>query len=202
MQCLTPGRGDSAAGSGTPSDLDNMHIDPKTAAVWAIAEPIALELGLELVDIELRREGRGSVLRLLIDKMAGRVSLDELTAVSRQVSDVLDVREDAVPGAYTLEVSSPGVNRPLTRPGHFPPFVGRRVFVQTRKDIGTRHAFRGVLTAVDADGITVTGDDQVAHDIAFEAIVKANYQHEFPSLGQRRPERRGSQRPAHRAGSR
>src|SRR6188508_3828094 len=122
MQCLTPGRGDSAAGSGTPSDLDNMDIDPKTAPVWAIAEPIALELGLELVDIELRREGRGNVLRLLIDKTGG-VSLDELTAVSRQVSDVLDVRDDAVPGQYTLEVSSPGINRPLTRPSHFPPFV-------------------------------------------------------------------------------
>lgn len=202
MQCLTPGRGDSAAGSGTPSDLDSMHIDPKTAPVWAIAEPIALELGLELVDIEFHREGRGNVLRLLIDKTGGRVSLDELTAVSRQVSDVLDVRDDAAPGQYTLEVSSPGINRPLTRPSHFPPFVGKRVHVQTRKDIGARHSFRGVLTAVDAEGVTITGDDREAHVIAFDAIVRANYQHEFPSVGRRRSERRGVQRPAHRAGSR
>ncbi len=178
-----------------------MDIDPKTAPVWAIVEPIALELGLELVDIELRREGRGNVLRLLIDK-AGGVSLDELTAVSRQVSDLLDVRDDAVPGQYTLEVSSPGINRPLTRPSHFPPFVGKRVHVQTRKAIGARHTFRGILTAADADGITITGDDREAHSIAFDAIVRANYQHEFPSVGQRRPDRRASQRPAHRAGSR
>ena len=106
-----------------PSD-ENLDIDPKTAPVWDIAEPIALELGLELVDIEYRREGRGAVLRLLIDKSRGGVTLDELTAVSRQLSDVLDVRDDAVSGAYTLEVSSPGINRPLTRPSHFPAFVG------------------------------------------------------------------------------
>jgi ribosome maturation factor RimP len=179
-----------------------MNIDPKTAPVWAIVEPIALDLGLELVDIELRREGRGNVLRLLIDKVPGGVSLDELTAVSRQVSDVLDVRDDAVPGQYTLEVSSPGINRPLTRPSHFPAFVGKRVHVQTRRAVGARHTFRGILTAADTDGITITGDDREPHSIAFDAIVRANYQHEFPSVGQRRPDRRGSQRPAHRAGSR
>ncbi len=179
-----------------------MDIDPKTAAVWTIAEPIALELGLELVDVELRREGRGNILRLLVDRVGGGVSLNDLTAVSRQVSDVLDVREDAVRGAYTLEVSSPGINRPLTRPSHFPPFIGKRVHVQTRKDVGTRHSFRGTLTATSPDGITITGDDQETYDVAFDAITRANYQHEFPALGQRGPDRRGSQRQAHRAGSR
>ncbi|MEO6027751.1 MAG: ribosome maturation factor RimP [Candidatus Binatia bacterium] len=188
-----------------------MDIDPKTAAVWEIAEPIALELGLELVDIEYHREGRGSVLRLLIDRASASVAtaeakfgvtLDELTAVSRQVSDVLDVREDAVPGAFTLEVSSPGLNRPLTRPGHFPPFVGKRVLVQTRRGFGERHTFRGILTAARPDGITITTDDAVAHDIPFDAISRANYQHEFPTVGKRRPERRGSARSAQQLGSR
>ncbi len=179
-----------------------MDIDPKTAAVWTIAETIALELGLELVDVELRREGRGNVLRVLIDKAGSGVSLDELTAMSRQLSDTLDVHDDAVPGAYTLEVSSPGINRPLTRPSHFPPFVGKRVHVQTRKGIGTRHSFRGMLTAVGPAGITITADDGQTHDVAFDAITRANYQHEFPAVGQRRSERRGSQRPAHRVGSR
>ncbi|MEB2285495.1 MAG: ribosome maturation factor RimP [Myxococcales bacterium] len=179
-----------------------MEIDPKTAAVWAIAEPIALDLGLELVDIELRREGRGTVLRLLIDRRGGGVSLDELTAVSREISDALDVRDDTIPGAYTLEVSSPGINRPLTRPGHFEAFVGKKVHVQTRRELGKRHSFRGILTATRADGITITGDDHIAHDIAYDAIIRANYQHEFPALGQRRSERRSAQRSAHRAGSR
>jgi ribosome maturation factor RimP len=168
--------------------------------VWDIAEPIAIELGLELVDVEHRREGRGAVLRLLVDRAGGgRVTLDELTAVSRQVSDVLDVRDDAVPGAYTLEVSSPGINRPLTRPSHFPPFVGKRVQVKTRRPIGDRHSFRGVLTAAGSDGITVTGDDHQAHDIPFEAIARANYQHEFPPVGKRRGPSRGPQRPAERS---
>ena len=177
-----------------------MDIDPKTAPVWDIAEPIALELGLELVDIEYRREGRGAVLRLLIDKSnggtsGGGVTLDELTAVSRQVSDVLDVRDTAVSGAYTLELSSPGINRPLTRPGHFPPFVGKRVHVKTRKAIGERHSFRGVLTAAGPDSITVTSDDSESHDIPFDAIARANYQHEFPSVGKRRgPDRRSTMR--------
>jgi ribosome maturation factor RimP len=187
-----------------------VHIDPKTATVWEIAEPIALELGLELVDVEYRREGRGAVLRLLIDRSTGGnvgdqtqgVTLDELTAVSRQVSDVLDVRDDAVPGAYTLEVSSPGINRPLTRPTHFPPFVGKRVHVQTHKGFGTRHTFRGTLTAARPDGITVTSDAAEAHDIPFDAISRANYQHEFPTVGKRRPDRRGATRPAHQPGHR
>jgi ribosome maturation factor RimP len=189
-----------------PSDEKNVDIDPKTAAVWEIAEPIALELGLELVDVEYRREGRGSVLRLLIDRAGGGekrgVTLDELTAVSRQVSDVLDVRDDAVPGAYTLEVSSPGINRPLTRPIHFPPFVGKRVHVETRRRVGARHSFRGTLTAAHADGITVTTDDDEAHDIPFDAISRANYQHVFPAVGKRRPERRGATHSAQQPGPR
>ncbi len=130
------------------------------------------------------------------------MSLDDLTAASRQISHALDVREDAVPGAYTFEVSSPGINRPLTRPSHFAAFVGKKVHVQIRKGVGARHSFRGVLTATRADGITVTGDDRIAHAIAYDAITRANYQHEFPAFGQRRPERRGTQRPAQRAGSR
>jgi ribosome maturation factor RimP len=180
-----------------------LQSDPKTTAVWDIVEPIALELGLELVDVEHRREGRGAILRLYIDRPGGGVTLDELTAVSRQVSDVLDVHEDAVPGAYTLEVSSPGINRPLTRPAHFPPFIGKRVHVKTRLPLGDRHSFRGVLTAAGSDGITITADDQSAYEIPFDQIARANYQHEFPPVGKRRaPSRRGAVRPTAHSGAR
>jgi ribosome maturation factor RimP len=181
-----------------------LEVDPKMAAVWGIVEPIALELGLEVIDVEHRREGRGAILRLLVDRAGGGgVTLDELTSVSRQVSDVLDVRDDAVPGAFTLEVSSPGINRPLTRPSHFPPFIGKRVHVRTRRPLGERHTFRGVLTAVGTDGITVIGVDHHAHEIPFEAIARANYEHEFPSVGKRHGSgRRAPARPGHRAGSR
>jgi len=149
-----------------------VETDPKLERVWKLAEPIALEAGLELVDIEHRHEGRGTVLRLLMDRPGG-VSLDELAAVSRQVSDVLDVHADAWPGSYTLEVSSPGVNRPLTRPAHFEAFVGKRVHVRTRVPLGTRRSFRGVLDSVSSSGIVVSADGAERHTIPFAAIARA-----------------------------
>ncbi len=174
-----------------------MDTDPRLAPVWRVVEPIALEAGLELVDIEHRREGSGSVLRLLLDKPGG-VSLDELARVSREVSDVLDAQAELVPGSYTFEVSSPGINRPLTRPSHFPAFVGKRVHVRTREPITGRHSFRGVLTAADEHGIVVTSDDAESHAIAFEAIARAQYQHDFASAGGQTRARRGDHR-AHRS---
>jgi len=178
-----------------------METDPKTRAVWEIAEPIALEAGLELVDVEHRREGHGTVLRLLIDKPGG-VSLDELARVSREVSDVLDAQPEAVPGSYTLEVSSPGINRPLTRPAHFPPYVGKRVHVRTRQPLAGRHSFRGMLTAVDEHGVVITGDDG-PHAIAFDAIARAHYQHDFnPGDGGRAHPRRGERQAGQRSGAR
>jgi ribosome maturation factor RimP len=155
-----------------------MDIDPKLTRVWQIAEPIALEAGLEIIDIEYRRERAGTVLRLIMDKPGG-VSLDELTAVSREVSDALDVEAQSVPGSYTLEVSSPGINRPLTRPAHFEAFVGKRVHVRTRAPLGDRHSFRGVLDAVSPSGIVLTCEDGASRAIPFAAIARANYQHEF-----------------------
>jgi ribosome maturation factor RimP len=132
------------------------------------------------------------VLRLLLDRPGG-VSIDDLTAISRQVSDVLDVHPEDVPGAYTLEVSSPGVNRPLRRPAHFAAFVGKRVHVRIRAPLGDRHTFRGVLEAVDDTGIVVRTDDGGRHALPFVAIAHANYQHEFspPAHGAGRGGRRG-----------
>jgi ribosome maturation factor RimP len=179
-----------------------VETDPKTARVWDIVEPITVDAGLELVDIEHRREGRGTVLRLLIDKQGG-ISLDELTRVSREVSDVLDAHPEAVAGAYTLEVSSPGINRPLTRPAHFTAFVGKRVQVRTRRPIGVRHSFRGVLTSVDSDGIVITSDDAQTHAITFDAIARANYQHEFASASHGRAHpRRAERRAGRKSGAR
>jgi len=170
-----------------------VETDPKLERVWKLAEPIALEAGLELVDIEHRHEGRGTVLRLLMDRPGG-VSLDELAAVSRQVSDVLDVHADAWPGSYTLEVSSPGVNRPLTRPAHFEAFVGKRVHVRTRVPLGTRRSFRGVLDSVSSSGIVVSADGAERHTIPFAAIARANYQHDFAAVGGGSTARRGGHR--------
>src|SRR6185369_11695175 len=107
-----------------------------TQRVWELAEPLALATGLELVDVQYRPESGRIVLRLLLDRPDGRVTLDELTRVSRELGDVLDAH-DAVPGRYHLECSSPGVNRPLLREAHFRRARGEheRVRVRTRDPI-------------------------------------------------------------------
>jgi ribosome maturation factor RimP len=150
--------------------------------VWELAEPLVRHEGLEIVDIEFRRENRGLVLRFFLDREGGSipdgggVSLDDLTRVSRQIGDLLDVH-DAVPGTYTLEVSSPGVNRRLRRADHFKRYLGSKVRVRTILPIEGRRVFAGALQAVEADGIRV-GAPEASHFIPFAEIGQANYEPE------------------------
>src|SRR3989304_9807359 len=111
-------------------------MDGTVGQLWELAGPLAESEGMEIVDIELRHErSRGErVLRLYLDK-AGGPTVDDLSRVSRQLSELLD-SQDVVSGAYTLEVSSPGINRPLKRPQHFARFIGKRVRIRTRDLIG------------------------------------------------------------------
>lgn len=144
-----------------------------TSRVWQIAEPVAQSEGLEIVDIEYRRERAGMVLRLFVDRAdSSGVTLDELTMVSRQLSDLLDVH-DVVPGAYVLEVSSPGINRRLRRPDHFRRYVGQQIRVRTAVPVGERKVFTGRLAGVSAEGIEVE-DAHGAHYIPFPQIAQAN----------------------------
>jgi len=143
--------------------------------VWEIAEPLVSHEGLEMVDVEFRRESRGMVLRLYLDRESG-VSLDDLTRVSRQLGDLLDVH-GAVPGPYTLEVSSPGINRRLRRPEHFRRYLGKRVRVRTAGPIEGRRGFVGTLQSVDAEGIVVD-ECGCSHAIRFIEIAQANYEPE------------------------
>jgi len=143
--------------------------------VWKIAEPLVMHEGLEMVDVEFRRESRGMVLRLYLDREGG-VSLDDLTRVSRQLGDVLDVY-DAVPGPYTLEVSSPGINRRLRRPDHFRRYIGKRVRVRTVASPEGRRTFVGTLLQVDEAGVTVESGS-ATHVIRFREIAQANYEPE------------------------
>jgi len=146
--------------------------------VWEIAEPLVTHEGLEIVDVEFRRESRGLVLRLYLDRAGGEggVSLDDLTRVSRQLGDLLDVH-DAVSGSYNLEVSSPGINRRLRRPDHFRRYLGKKVRVRTAGPLDGRRAFVGVLEAVDAEAIVV-GEAGSRHSIRFAEIAQANYEPE------------------------
>jgi ribosome maturation factor RimP len=145
--------------------------------VWEIAEPVVIQEGLEIVDVEFRRESRGMVLRLFLDQAGGgAVSLDELSRVSRQVGDLLDVH-DAVPGSYTLEVSSPGINRRLRRPEHFKRFLGKRIRVRIATPREGRRVFVGFLEAVDANGVRLK-ELAGGQFISFADMVQANYEPE------------------------
>lgn len=152
-----------------------------TERVWQIAEPLVTHEGLEVVDVEFHRESRGTVLRVYLDREGGggAVSLDDLTRVSRQLGDLLDVH-DAVPGSYNLEVSSPGINRRLRRPEHFRRYVGCKVRVRTVGPLDGRRSFVGVLEKVDADGIIVAlADARERQSIRFSEIAQANYEAEL-----------------------
>jgi ribosome maturation factor RimP len=154
--------------------------------VWALAEPLAQQEGLEIVDTEFRREGRGRVLRVFLDRAGGTpldggratgVTLEELTRFSRQLGDVLDAYQ-AVPGSYTLETSSPGINRRLRVPSHYERFIGRHVRVRTAEPIDGRRMFVGVLRDVRDDGILL-GELPGDQFIRFAEIAQANYEHDF-----------------------
>lgn len=149
-----------------------------TRRVWELAEPLALAAGLDLVDVQFRPESGRVVLRLLIDRPEGGVTLDELARVSRELGDVLDAH-DAVPGRYSLECSSPGLNRPLLREAHFRRAAGQRVRVQTRVPVADRRHFRGTLDGVTAEGITLTDAGAGTVTIPFATIDKANVEYDF-----------------------
>ncbi|HYO57929.1 ribosome maturation factor RimP [Archangium sp.] len=150
------------------------------ARAQELLEPIVAGEGLELLEVEFVREREGWVLRLFIDKPGGRVGLDECSQVSRAVDTVLDV-EDIVPHEYNLEVSSPGVNRPLKKPVHYERVKGQKVKVKTFGPIGEppRKNFTGTLTEVAADAISVDVEGAGSFRISFKDIAKANLEFEF-----------------------
>lgn len=156
--------------------------------VWNMADPLVANHGMEIVDIEYRREGQGNVLRFYLDRAEGGVTVDELTAMSRRLGHLVELNE-LVPGRYTLEVSSPGINRRLRRPEHFQRFVGKRVRVRTVEPCEGRRGFVGVLMAVEGDGIRVAtgGEERV---FPYANIAQANYEHDFPEPAQGRPRTR------------
>jgi len=155
-----------------------MSVDPVVARVWEMASSVAAGEGLEVVDIEFRPEGSrgGRVLRLYLDKEGGP-GIDDLTRVSRQLSELLDESPD-VPGPYTLEVSSPGINRALKKVEHFVRYEGKKVRVRTREPVEGRRSFLGVLKEVMKDEIVVALEGR-EYRIAFSQIEKANYEHEW-----------------------
>lgn len=145
---------------------------PTVEAVHRLAQPVAAALGLEVIDIEYRREGRGWVLRLFIDKPGG-VTLDDCTALSRDLSPMLDV-EDLIDHAYSLEVSSPGATRPLKSDRDLERFRGRRVRVSTYEKIGDRKTFIGRLVSHTADRIDLEDETLGPVSLPRTAVARAS----------------------------
>ena len=123
-----------------------------------LLEPTVERLGYELSDLEVKLGGRGGVVRVFIDHPDG-ISLDDCETVSLAVSALLDV-EDPLPGHYNLEVSSPGLDRKLTKVEHFQRFTGETVKVQMRFPIEGRKRFRGTLVSSDDENIVVEVDGE------------------------------------------
>jgi len=130
-------------------------------------QPAIEGLGYELSDLEVRLGGKNGVVRLFIDKPQG-IGLDDCERVSLAVSALLDV-EDPLPGNYNLEVSSPGLDRKLTKPEHFQRFKGETVKVQMRFPIAGRKRFRGTLVSSDSENIVVDVDGE-AHALPIATI--------------------------------
>jgi ribosome maturation factor RimP len=135
-----------------------------------LIEPTVVNLGYELSDLELKLGGRDGIVRVFIDKPEG-VDLTDCEIVSKQLSAVLDV-EDPLPGHYTLEVSSPGLDRKLTKPEHFQRFLGELVRVKLRFPLAGRRNFRGTLRAADEKKIEVEVDGE-AYSLEIAAIESA-----------------------------
>lgn len=119
---------------------------------------LVVALGYEFVGFELSRQGRSSLLRIYIDSPKG-ILVDDCSRVSRQISAMLDV-EDPIKDRYTLEVSSPGLDRPLFDIGHFEKCVGETVKVRLNVPIGDRRNFVGKLLKVEGDNIHILLDEE------------------------------------------
>ena len=159
-----------------------MARDEVVDRVTALAENLLHSQGMELVDIEYKREGRHMVLRLFVDKTGG-VTLDDCALVSRELSEILDV-EDFIGENYTLEVSSPGLNRPLKKESDYERYRGRLLKIRTYELVedeagNRRKTFLGDLEDL-ADGVVTLRlrEGQVAR-IPLAKIAKANLEFEF-----------------------
>ena len=133
--------------------------------------PSVEDLGYELVGIEYIRAGKHSTLRVYIDQEAG-ILVDDCAAVSRQVSAIMDV-EDPITNEYTLEVSSPGLDRPLFKAAHYQIFTGEEVKIQLRMPVQNRRRWKGVIVCVE-DEIICLNVDGKEERFALSNIQKAN----------------------------
>ncbi len=152
--------------------------------VRGVAERVAGTHGLEIFDVQFRREAAGMVLRVQIDRPGpaataeDSVSVEDCAKVSRDLSAALDV-EDAVPMAYTLEVSSPGLDRPLRNAADYERFAGRRAKLVMREAVDGQTYFKGRLGGIDGRHVIIDTDQGRRHLVPLGIITRANLEVEF-----------------------
>jgi ribosome maturation factor RimP len=152
--------------------------------VRTVASRVAAGYGLEIFDVQFRREAPGMVLRVQIDRPgpAARaedcVSVEDCARVSRDLSAILDV-EDVVPIAYTLEVSSPGLDRPLRQLDDYHRFAGRRAKIVVRERVDGQGFFKGRLGGIEGTDVLIDADDGRTYRVPVDVIRRANLEVEF-----------------------
>ena len=138
--------------------------------------PLLAKRDMELFDIEFRGQGRKGILRVFIDKHEG-ITIDDCAEISRDLGTLLDIH-DIIPGSYTLEVSSPGLTRPLRKPADFVRFKGRKVKIKTSSDIEKKKVFVGNILDFKDDLVTIETDG-AQYLIPYGEIEKANLELDF-----------------------
>jgi ribosome maturation factor RimP len=152
--------------------------------VRAIAERVAASRGLEVWDIQSRREASGHVVRVFIDRPGPAatpeesVSIEDCEQVNREMSTILDV-EDPLPFAYTLEVSSPGLDRPLRGSDDYRRFAGRLAKVVVSEAVNNQKAFEGRLRGIEGDDLLLEAPNGRVHRLPQRLITRARLEVEF-----------------------
>ena len=138
----------------------------------ALIEPLLADQGLELVQLSILGEGRGMVLQILAeDPKTGTLDLDSCTRLSRTIGTHLEV-EDVIKSAYRLEISSPGIDRPLTRPAHYKKFTGFEVKIDTHMPINNQKRYHGHIVDADDHSVTIQTDTKTV-TLEFTDIARA-----------------------------
>jgi ribosome maturation factor RimP len=148
--------------------------NPTHDRLAAVLAPVLADLGLDLYDVEVTGSGRGRTLRVLVDRDGG-VDLDAVTAATDSLTPVLDtdpVVASVLPGTYLLEVSSPGLERPLRTPAHYRRAIGTPISLKANAPDGTRRRERVLLVGADDEGIDVEIDG-ARERVAYDDIVQA-----------------------------
>jgi ribosome maturation factor RimP len=152
--------------------------------IRAIAERVAAARGLEIWDIQSRRETGGHVVRVFIDRPGpsatpdDSVSVEDCEQVNREIGTILDV-EDPLPFSYTLEVSSPGLDRPLRNLAEYKRFAGRLAKIVVSEPVNNQKAFEGRLNGVDGDVVLLESPNGRLHKLPMRLITRGRLEVEF-----------------------